>query len=62
MEYIKEYQPDGLHSRNPSYPVMGFSEFEHVYLIGQVIGVLIDEDIVREEDVECYRELHPEID
>ena len=60
--YIKEYRPDGLHSLNPAYPVMRFSEFEHVYLIGQVIGVLSDEDIVREEDVECYRELHPEID
>ena len=60
--YIKEYRPDGLHSLNPAYPVMRFSEFEHVYLIGQVIGVLNDEDIVREEDVECYKELHPEID
>ena len=60
--YIKEYRPDGLHSLNPAYPVMCFSEFEHVYLIGQVIGVLSDENIVREEDVECYRELHPEID
>lgn len=60
--YIKEYQPDGLHSRNPSYPVMSFSEFEHVYLIGRVIGVLSDEDIACEEDVECYRELHPEFD
>ena len=60
--YIKEYQPDGLHSRNPSYPVMSFSEFEHVYLIGRVIGVLSDEDIACEEDVERYRELHPEFD
>ena len=60
--YIKEYRPDGLHSLNPAYPVMRFSEFEHVYLIGQVIGVLNDEDIACEEDVECYRELHPEID
>ncbi len=60
--YIKEYQPDGLYSRNPSYPVMSFSEFEHVYLIGRVIGVLSDEDIACEEDVECYRELHPEFD
>lgn len=60
--YIKEYRPDGLHSLNPAYPVMHFSEFEHVYLIGQVIGVLNDEDVACEEDVECYRELHPEID
>ena len=40
---------------------MCFSEFEHVYLIGQVIGVLSDEDIARAEDVECCRKLHPEL-
>ena len=57
--YIKEYQPDGLHSLNPAYPVMRFSDFEHVYLIGQVIGVLNDENIAREEEVERYRDLHP---
>lgn len=60
--YIKEYQPDGLHSRNPSYPVMSFSEFEHVYLIGHVISILNKEDVAREEDVERYAELHPEFD
>ena len=60
--YIKEYQPAGLHSLNPAYSVMCFSEFEHVYLIGRVIGVLNDEDIACEEDVERYRELHPELE
>ena len=59
--YIKEYRPDGLHSLNPKYDVMRFSDEESVYLIGQVIGVLSDEDIAREEDVECCRELHPEL-
>lgn len=60
--YIKEYQPDGLHSRNPSYPVMSFSEFEHVYLIGRVIGVLNENDVVHPTDVEKYIELHPEFE
>lgn len=60
--YIKEYQPDGLHSRNPAYPVMCFSEYESVYLIGHVIGILNKEDVAREEDVERYAELHPEFD
>ena len=59
--YIKEYRPDGLHSLNPKYDVMRFTDEESVYLIGQVIGVLSDEDIAREEDVECCRELHPEL-
>ena len=60
--YIKEYQPDGLHSRNPSYPVMSFSEFEHVYLIGRVIGVLSKSDVAQPSDVEKYTELHPEFE
>ena len=60
--YIKEYQPAELHSFNPAYSVMCFSEFEHVYLIGRVIGVLNDEDIACEEDVEHYRELHPKLE
>ena len=59
--YIKEYREDGLHSLNPKYDVMRFSDEESVYLIGQVIGVLSDEDIAREEDVKCCRELHPEL-
>lgn len=60
--YIKEYQPDGLHSRNPSYPVMSFSEFEHVYLSGRVIGVLSKSDVAQPFDVEKYIELHPEFE
>ncbi len=60
--YIKEYQPDGLHSRNPAYPVMDFSEYESVYLIGRVIGVLNENDVVHPTDVEKYIELHPEFE
>ena len=56
--YIKEYRPDGLHSLNPAYPVMRFSEFEHVYLIGRIIGVLSPESIATEADVKRYLELH----
>ena len=56
--YIREYRPDGLHSLNPAYPVMCFSEFEHVYLIGQVIGILNDEDIATEADVKRYLAIH----
>lgn len=41
---------------------MCFSEYESVYLIGHVIGILNKEDVAREEDVERYAELHPEVD
>ena len=56
--YIKEYREDGLHSLNPAYPVMRFSDFEHVYLIGRIIGVFSPESIATEADVKRYLELH----
>ena len=41
---------------------MRFSEFENVYLIGRVIGLLETEDVAREDDVERYADLHPEFE
>ena len=38
--YIKEYQPDGLHSHNPAYPTMRFDEEQTVRCVGKVIGKL----------------------
>ena len=60
--FIKEYQPDGLHSYNPAYPVMRFAEYENVYLIGHVVGILSKSDIAKEDDVEKYSKLHPEFE
>ena len=56
--YIKEYQEDGLHSLNPKYDVMHFSDEESVYLIGRVMGVLNPESIATETDVKRYLAIH----
>ena len=56
--YIKEYREDGLHSLNPKYDVMRFSDEESVYLIGRVIGVLGPENIATEADVKRYLAIH----
>ena len=56
--YIKEYQEDGLHSLNPKYDVMHFSDEEAVYLIGRVIGVLSSESIATETVVKRYLAIH----
>ena len=56
--YIKEYQEDGLHSLNPKYDIMHFSDEESVYLIGRVMGVLSPESIATEEDVKRYLAIH----
>lgn len=52
--YIKEYEEDGLHSLNPSYPTMHFADEQSVYLIGRVIGVLNPKSIASAEEVEKY--------
>jgi len=59
--YIKIYQPDGLHSLHPSYPVMRFAAYEHVYLIGRVLGKLEKKDIAREMEIRRYTAIHPEL-
>ena len=56
--YIKEYREDCLHSLNPKYDVMRFSDEESVYLIGRVIGVLDPENIATEADVKRYLAIH----
>ena len=56
--YIKQYEEDGLHSLNPKYKVMRFSDEENLYMIGRVIGVLEPGDIASEEDVERFFSIH----
>ena len=52
--YIKQYEPDGLHSLNRKYEVLRFGEDQSVYLIGRVVGVVSRKDIPTKEDVEAY--------
>ena len=56
--YIKELREDGLHSLNPEYPTMHFSEWNDVFLIGRVLGVLDKSQYAKPEDVEKYELVH----
>ena len=49
--YIKVYQRDGLHSLNPAYPTMKFSEGDEVRCIGKVIGIAGAELFAREDEL-----------
>ena len=49
--YIKVYQRDGLHSLNPKYPVMHFSEGDEVRCIGKVLGIAGEELFAREDEL-----------
>ncbi len=52
--YIKEYRKDGLHSHNPAYGPMLFSEYSDVRCIGQVIGLLRQDEIPTEEQIRRF--------
>ena len=41
---------------------MRFCEYENVYLIGRVIGILDREEVARQTDVERYMDLHSDFD
>lgn len=56
--YIKNFGSDGLHSLNPKYAVMKFSDEEAVYLIGRVLGLLDPSAIADQRDVEKYMAIH----
>ena len=58
--YIKEFREDGLHSLNPDYAPMRFSEFDSVYLIGRVLGILDKASYAAEADVARYQAVHGE--
>lgn len=58
--YIKVCEADGLHSLNPRYAPMHFSDTDAVYLIGRVMGVLDPAQVASPEDIEKYQLLHPD--
>ncbi len=57
---MEEFQEDGLHSLNPAYPPMHFSEQESVYLIGRVLGILDKSDYASAQETERYLAVHGE--
>jgi phage repressor protein C with HTH and peptisase S24 domain/DNA-binding XRE family transcriptional regulator len=54
--YIKEYQPDGLHSHNPDYGMIPLSGEETVRCVGRVIGLLREEQIPTGEQLNRIEE------
>ena len=53
--YIKQYEEDGLHSINPSYPTMRFDEDgASVLLIGRVLGIVDSALIATPEEIRVF--------
>ena len=58
--YVKEYQPDGLHSHNPCYPTMRFDRGDSVVLVGVVLGKVEKDMIPSEEEIKIYMDQNNE--
>lgn len=58
--FVKEYQPDGLHSHNPAYPVLHFTEGDDVRCVGRVLGVVAPEQYATSAELEMLEEIHRE--
>ena len=56
--YVKEYHEDGLHSHNPAYPVLKFTEDDNVRCIGRVLGALNEKQFASKEDIQIYEDIH----
>ena len=53
--FIKECQPDGLHSINPKYPPMLSKKFGEIRIIGRVIGMMEDGDFASEAEIRDFQ-------
>ena len=54
--YIKEYREDGLHSHNPAYTTITFTEGDAVRCIGKVLGKVKQEHWADDRSVEAWQE------
>ncbi len=54
--YIKEYRKDGLHSHNPAYGTITFTDSEGVRCIGKVLGKVRGEDWADEASIAAWQE------
>ena len=54
--YIKEYRKDGLHSHNPDYAVITFTEGENVRCAGKVLGRISKDAWANEEQYAAWQE------
>ena len=58
--FVKEYQPDGLHSHNPEYPVLHFSDGDDVRCVGRVLGVVDPDQYANDVELEMLEEIRHE--
>lgn len=56
--YVKEYHEDGLHSHNPRYPVLRFTEDDNVRCVGRVLGALNEKQFATKEEIHIWEDMH----
>ncbi len=54
--FIKEYRKDGLHSHNPQYATMKFTDLNDVQLVGKVIGTVTGDMLPDDKQLKILEE------
>ena len=54
------FEEKGLRSYNPAYRLMPYTEYERIFLIGEVIGVLQEDDFATREEIQLYEAMSAE--
>lgn len=52
--YIKIFDEKGLRSYNPAYRMMPLTAYEQIFLVGQVIGILQEDDFASKEEIRIF--------
>ena len=58
--YVKEYQQDGLHSHNPKYKVLRFTDDDNVHCIGRVLGTVEPDEYANELELTILEDIWQE--
>ena len=58
--YVKEYQEDGLHSHNPKYSVLRFTDDDNVRCIGRVLGTIAPEEYASKLELVVLEDIRQE--
>lgn len=60
--FVKEYQPDGLHSHNPKYHTICPSEDDNTRCIGRVLGAVSPDQLATPEEYDILSSIYQDED
>lgn len=56
--FVKEYQPDGLHSHNPKYKTVRPAQDDGFHCIGRVLGIIDDDMLPTQQELSILNDVY----